>query len=127
MNKFKPPTFTPTFIMPGHYINGYLMQIKFSLMIKYLLVGIENELFSTFGEKAFWGCTSLSKIYYYGNKEPSWNTGTNCINNNLGCSSVNCAPFYCQTNSITVYVRADYSGSSTTFCGKSVTFSKTLS
>ncbi|GAB1226325.1 hypothetical protein ENUP19_0284G0058 [Entamoeba nuttalli] len=65
IQKYPPPTFKPQFIMPGHYINGYLMQIKFSLMIKYLLIGISLKLYSDYEyHMIYWYISILFSMSY---------------------------------------------------------------
>ena len=84
-------------------------------------VTIKNKLFESFGEEVFWGCSSLTTIYYYGNKEPSWSTETNCYDIHIPCgvasSTLICSPFSCETpDTIKLYVTQTYKGSETTFC-----------
>ena len=76
----------------------------------------------------FWGSSSLKTIYYYGDKEPNYYKNKDCGNLKLCCcSSLPCAPFYCQTDQLkTVYVTNNYNGPNSTFCGKEVTIIKSL-
>ncbi|ELP91869.1 hypothetical protein EIN_397790 [Entamoeba invadens IP1] len=46
LDKYPAPNFVPRFITPGHYINSYLVQIKFFLMTKFLMSGVRLELYS---------------------------------------------------------------------------------
>ena len=78
--------------------------------------------FSRFYSYAFSGCTSLTTVYCEKTSEPIYDSATNC---GCGASSTqtNCGPFSCATQVTTVYVPSDYSGSRSSFCGKSdVTF-----
>ena len=82
-----------------------------------------NELFNSFGNSVFWGCSSLSTIYYHGKTEPSYGTST------CGCGAMlgSCAPFECSCGLQTVIVPVDYDSSKIDiFCDYSVTIERTL-
>ncbi|KAL7721555.1 Uncharacterized protein QTN25_001221 [Entamoeba marina] len=45
IKKYAPPSYKESYIVPGHYLNGYIMEVKFFFMAKFLMIGCELELY----------------------------------------------------------------------------------
>ena len=120
----------------GHYAFNRCSSIT-SVILGNTLTEIKGE--------SFWGCTSMTCItvksttlnilgvaffntglktfVFYGSTEPKYGISSSCSCSD-GTTHSSCPVFFCDTTLKNVYVPSSYAGSTSSFCGESVTLTK---